>query len=144
MKKLIDEIEHLAERMVSLREAEELAVEAFPQMVPELRRLHYASIEACLRLSKKLLRGRLQLGARGPQVSLEVAERLFIVLRDQAEMEWNRSLKATGPEVRRSKKKADQFARLARQAALSLKIIAESKGIWTDQYISEHGLDAWL
>jgi hypothetical protein len=141
---LIDDIEKLAERITALREAEELAIDINRQMLPELRKLHYASLKSLNSMAKRLLRGRISLGGKPPKIPIEFVERLFVLLRDQAEMEWTRSLKLSGSEQRKSKVQADKLARLAHQAAVSLKIVAESRGIWNDKYVSEHGLDAWL
>jgi hypothetical protein len=141
---VIDDIESLATRINALREAEDLAAQAYPQMLPELRRLHYAALKSLRDLASKSLRGRPALGARGPHVSIELLERLFVVLRDQAEMEWTRALKLTGPEATRARKEADELARLAHTAAVALKIAAEATGRWSDEYASEHGLGTWL
>jgi hypothetical protein len=140
---LIDEIEHLATRLNSLREAEELAIQAQPQMVQELRHLHREALKDFYSLVLKLFKGRIELGVK-PKIPMEVLERLFAVLRDQAEIEWSRSLKLTpGVESRKGRASADRLARLAGQAASALRITAESRGIWNDEYAAQHGLDPW-
>lgn len=76
---LIDEIEHLATRLNSLREAEELAIQAQPQMVQELRHLHREALKDFYSLVLKLFKGRIELGVK-PKIPMEVLERLFAVL----------------------------------------------------------------
>lgn len=140
---LIDEIERLAARLNSLREAEELAIQAQPQMVQELRYLHHEALNNFHSLVLKLFKGRIELGVK-PKIPMEVLERLFAVLRDQAEMEWSRSLKLTGAEAKKGRASADRLARLAGQAASALRITAESRGLWNDEYAAQHGLDPWV
>lgn len=61
---LIDDIEHLAGRMNALREAEELAVQANRKMLPDLRKLHYASLREFSTKVRKLLRSRVASGTK--------------------------------------------------------------------------------
>lgn len=140
----IDEIEHLAARVSSLSEAVELAAQANPGMLVELRSLYHKAIGRICLLASKILRGRFVMGVSNPRISLEVLERLFIVVRDSAEQAWVNSLKASGKESKRLKKEADRLARLAHTSAVSLKVVAESRGIWSTEYSSEHGVDSWL
>jgi len=140
----LEELECLADKVYSLFEAEELAREVRPEMLPELRKLIYASLRKVRALARTAFRGRSELGAIGPNLPLEVYERYFAVLRDLAEMQWVRTLKLTGKEARKARTEADSITRLAHDAAISLKIVAESRGAWTVAYASKHGVDTWL
>lgn len=141
---LIDDVEFLAVRLNALREAEELALLAQPHMVPELRKLYTTTLSSLYEKAKRILRGRVSLSGAPPKIPMEVLERLFATLRDQAEIEWTRSLKLTGAHAKRARIEADRFARLAHDAAVSIKIASEARGIWNQKYASEHGVDAWL
>jgi hypothetical protein len=55
---LIDEIEYLALKLDSLREAEDLAAQAQPGMLSELRKLHYAALRRLNMLARRILKGR--------------------------------------------------------------------------------------
>lgn len=137
---LIDDLEFLAERMNALREAEELAFQSDVDVIDEIRRLLYESMEEFVAIAHKLLKSAPKLEG-APKLPLELIERLFAILRNQAEAEWTRSLKQTGKEARKARQKADDFAKLARSAAISLKIAAEVVGVWNEQYAKEHGVN---
>lgn len=141
---LIDDIEWQANRLNSLREAEDLASQAQPKMVPEIKKVYRSVFRSFYSLAKKFLKGRIGLSAKQVKIPLESLERYFIVLRDQAEIAWSRSLKTSRAEAKRLRSEADKLARLAQTAATSLKIAAEAKGLWNQAYSSEHGLDSWL
>lgn len=87
---------------------------------------------------------RLRLAQSIPGSPMETLERLFIVLRDQAEMELARVAKLQGSEARRAMIEADRLAKLVRMSAQSLRIAAEVRGIWTSEYIDQLGLAPWV
>jgi hypothetical protein len=141
---LIDDLEFVADRLDSIREAEELAEAGLPNVVSELRALHDQSVQELLDIARKILKGPHQLGARHPHVPLELLERLFVRLRDQAEKEWSGAIKATGRREKIMRKNADELARMAQAAALAVRMSAERHGMWTEKYAREHGLLPWL
>lgn len=140
---LIEEIEYLASKLESLREAEDLSEAVNPSMYRDLVRLHQQALRRIKALVRRVLKGRIALGAV-PKVSLEHLERMFIVLRNQAEQTYARAVKFSGKRAKAARTEAEEFARLARQAAQLLRAAAEHKGIWDDAYIAEHGLGPWV
>lgn len=140
----IEELEYLASQLNSLREAEDLAIGPNRKMLPELERLHRSAVRQIIILAKRILRSRVALGVRGPDVSIEQLERMFPVLRDQAEIAWVRSMKVSGKKSRLVRTEADAFARLAHEAAETLKAALERTDRWSDAYAQEHGLESWL
>lgn len=140
---MIDDIEWQANRLNALREAEDLAAQVQPAMLPQVRKVYRSVFKSFYALAKRFLKGRVSLSATPPKIPMEALERYFAVLRGQAEVAWTRSLKTFGAESKRLRKEADQLARLAQTAATSLKIAAEAKGMWDDAYSAEHGLDSW-
>jgi hypothetical protein len=140
---LIDDIEWQATRLNALREAEDLAEQVQPHMLPEVRKVYRSVFKSFYALAKKFLKGRIALSAKQVKIPIETLERYFLVLRDQAEVAWSRSLKASGAEKKRLRSEADRLGRLAQSSAASLKIAAESKGRWNDAYAAEHGLSSW-
>jgi hypothetical protein len=141
--KILETIEYLGTQIQALVEAEELATQAQPKMLPEIRKLYYSSVRRLRFLARKLLRQKPSLAGGGPRVVMETLERLFIVLRDQAEIALVRASKLQGKEAKQAMVEADQLAKLARTAAQSLKMAAEVKGIWDAAYAEEHGLGPW-
>lgn len=140
---LIEEIEYLSSKLESLREAEDLAQDVNPSMYRDLVRLHRQALRRIKTLVRRVLKGRISLGAL-PKVSLEHLERMFIVLRNQAEQSYARAVKFSGRQAKTASAEGKEFARLARQAAQILRASAEHKGIWNDAYSAEHGVGPWI
>lgn len=140
----MDHLEELSEYITGLEEAESLAEEAQPQMVAEIRSLISSALNELRQFAKKILGRRISLGSASPKVPMELLERLFATLRDKAESRWNKSIHLSGKEARRIGLEAEHLAKLAHTAAVSVKIAAESRGIWNDRYIREHGLGPWI
>lgn len=140
MKGIIDDIEWQANRLNALREAEDLAVQAQSKMAPAIRAVYQSVFQSFYALARKFLKGRIALSAR----PLEALERCFLVLRDQAEVAWARSLKTHGAQSKRLRSQADKLAKLAQTAATSLRIAAEARGLWNDVYSAAHRLDSWV
>ena len=140
---LIEEIEYLASKLESLREAEDLAQDVNPSMHRDLVRLHNQALMQITALVQRILKGRISLGAV-PRVSIEHLERMFIVLRNQAEMAYARAVKFSGKRAKVASAEAEGLSRLARQSAQLLRAVAEHKGMWNDAYIAEHGLGPWI
>jgi hypothetical protein len=69
---------------------------------------------------------------------------MFIVLRNQSEQTYARASKFSGRQGRIASIEAADLARFTRQAAQALRAAAESKGIWNETYVAEHGLGAWV
>lgn len=140
---LIEEIEYLSSKLESLREAEDLSHEVNPSMYRDLVKLHRKALKQIKALVRRVLKSRVSLGGI-PRVSLEHLERMFIVLRNQAELAYARASKFSGKRAKTASAEAEEFARLARQAAQLLRAAAEHKGIWNDAYVAEHGLGPWV
>jgi hypothetical protein len=142
--KLIEDIEYLGTQIQALVEAEELAAQAQPKMLSEIRKLYYSAVRKLQAVAKKLLKRRPSLAGLGPRIPMEVLERLFIVLRDQAEIALVRSSKLHGREKKQAMVTAEHLAKLAQTAAKSLKMTAEAKGIWNAAYSEQYGLGPWI
>lgn len=140
---LVEEIEYLASKLESLREAEDLSEAVNASMYRDLVRLHRQALKQIKALVRRILKGRIALGA-GPKVSLEHLERMFIVLRNQAEQAYARAVKFSGKRAKVASAEAGEFARWARHTAQLLRASAEHRGIWNDAYIAEHGLGPWV
>lgn len=142
--KLLDEIEYLATQIQGLVEAEGLAFQAQPEMLPEIRKLYYSAVKRLRTLAMKLLKRRPSLAAGGPRIPMEVLERLFLVLRDQAEIALVRSTKLHGKDAKQARAASESLAKLTRTAATSIKLTAEAKGIWSEEYAERLGIGPWL
>jgi hypothetical protein len=93
---ILEELEYLSSKLNNLREAEDLAVQVNPGILPDLEKLHRMAVKQLVALARRILRRRIALGARAPRITIEHYECMFIVLRDQAEATWVRSMKTTG------------------------------------------------
>jgi hypothetical protein len=141
---LMEEVEFLLHRLAVLHEVEDLASQGKPEMLPELRKLYRSTFRQLHTLVRRLFKVRPSLGARGPGASIELLERLFLKLREQAEVEGARAAKFRGVKAKRPKAEAKEIQQMTRLAARALKAVAKRLGRWDDAYATEHGLNDWL
>jgi hypothetical protein len=141
---MVSEVEYLTHQLDRLVEARELAQEVSPRMLPDLNRLHRGVLDRLKRIFSQIFGRRSSLGAVPPKQPLELLERLFASVRSAAEMAYAKASKAHGPQGRRLTQEAMELAELARTAAEGLKLEAEHRGVWTRDYIREHGLEPWI
>ena len=141
---LIDDAEYLLRRLAVLREAEELASQAVPHMVPDLRRLYRSTLRHLAAIVARLLGSKASMGARRPGLPLETIERLFLGLKVEAEFEKWRASRLRGKERKEAEADADELARMTRQAATAVKLLAEAHDVWSEQYVQDLGLEPWL
>jgi len=140
----IEEIDFLLHRLTVLHEVEDLASQGKSEMLPELRKLYRSTFRQLRTLIRQLLKVCPALGRRGPEPSIELLERIFSKLRNQAEVESSRAAKFRGRKARRPKAEAKEINQMTRLAAKALKRMAKRIGIWGDSYSMEHGLNNWL
>lgn len=141
---LIDDAEYLLGRLAVLREAEELASQGVPEMVPDLSRLYRSTLRHLGAVVARILGSRASLGSRRAGPPLEVVERLFLSLKVEAEFERWRTSRLRGKAKKEAQADADELARMTRQAAAAVKLLAEAHGVWNEQYIEDLGLEPWL
>jgi len=141
---LIDDAEYLLRRLAVLREAEELASQGVPDMVPDLRRLYRSTLRHLGAIVARVLGSKASMGSRRSGPSLEVVERLFLGLKVEAEFEKWRVSRLRGKERKEAESDADELARMTRQAAAAVKLLAEAHGEWSEQYVDDLGLEPWL
>lgn len=140
----IEDIEFLLHRLTVLHEVEDLASQGKLEMLPELRKLYRSTFRQLRTLVRRLLKVRPALGGRGPGPSIELLERIFLKLRDQAEAEEARANKFRGKKARRPKAEAKEIRQMTRSAARALRAAAKRLGRWDDAYAMEYGLHTWL
>jgi len=116
----ISELEFLASKLEGLREAEDLAEDVDPALYHEIVKLHQEALKQIVSLARRLLRGKIVLGY-ATKITIEHIERMFAVLRNQAELAQARAAKFTGKRARKAVSEANTFAKLTRQAARILK-----------------------
>lgn len=144
MMDLIEEFEFLLGRLAVLHEVEDLASQGRPEMLPDLRKLYRTTFRQLRAIFHRILKTRPSLGAKRGEPSVELLERIFLKLRDQAEVETARAAKFRGVKAKRPKAEAKEIQRMTRSAARALRAAAKRLGIWNDAYSEEHGIDRWL
>lgn len=140
----IENIETLVSNLLRIANAEETAIQAFPEALPEIRSVLDDIVQEIIQRATRFSKTRFGLHGAPGKIPLEALERYFDGLRTSAETEWVRSQKLAGKQARKARKNADRLAALTRQAAKALMVAAQVKGLWSLEYQSEHGLEPWI
>ncbi len=141
---IVKELEGLVANLLRLTDAEDAALQAFPDALPEIRSILEEIVEEIIQKASTALgkhpgmRGGLQ------KTPLEIYERYFYTLRLAAEAEWVRSQKLKGKGARKARKNADRLAVLTTEAANALMVVAKARNQWSVEYVQEHGLEPWV
>lgn len=143
----LDELGYLTTQANSLSDSIELAREVSPDMLPELKRLQSQVLNRIQYIARYLL-GPSGFSMEGkqkhPKVTLETLERMFLKFRADTESAYAKLSRASASEEKRLSKVALVLSRLTQQTARSLKVVAEARGLWNEEYMNEHGLGSWI
>ena len=140
----VQELEELVANLLRLTDAEEDALQAFPDALPEIRYIMDEVVEEIIRKASTALGKNPSMRGGPSKIPLEVYERLFYTLRLAAESEWVRSQKLKRRDARKARKNADRLAVLTAQAANALMVVAKARNQWSVEYLQEHGLEPWI
>lgn len=140
----IEDLEALVATLFRLNEAEDLARDVYPEALKEILEIHDQTVEAIIARAESILRIRPGLHGPNPKVPLEVLERYFEALKQAAELEWLRSQKLKRVEARKARQMANHLAKLTHNAALAIKVVAQARGQWSEDYRDRLGINPWI